>query len=193
MNAYQHKHAHSYEHPHSVFDFKSASLFQSLTTAATIGIFVGSVGVALNAVWFYRQTSWHVTAMAQGLVQTLIAFLNHHVRNALTQMGMYYVADPEKREHLLQDAVARVCGGVVPNRKQRGSDRAVSRSWLLDPVLPVDLPSPRVPSMTMGELRASSSTLPRHDSRAASLGPPRKTQSLKVQEVHLEYSRRLSP
>ena len=132
MKAYQHEHAHSYEHPHSVFDFKSASLFQSLTTAATIGIFVGSVGVALNAVWFYRQTSWHVTATLQGLVQMLIvtvlvtmvleqrrkrairrtlelAFLNHHVRNALTQMGMiYYVADPEKREHILQDAVARV-------------------------------------------------------------------------------------
>ena len=35
--------------------------------------------------------------------------MNHHVRNALTQMGMIsYIADPEKREHLLQDAVARV-------------------------------------------------------------------------------------
>ena len=132
MNAYQHEHAHSYEHPHSVFDFKSASLFQSLTTSATIGIFVGSVGVALNAVWFYRQISWHVTAMVQGLVQTLIvtvlvtivleqrrkrairrtlelAFLNHHVRNALTQISLVsYIADPEKRERLLQDAVARV-------------------------------------------------------------------------------------
>src|SRR6266849_242889 len=28
-------------------------IFQSLTTAATIGVFVGLVGVALNAVWFY--------------------------------------------------------------------------------------------------------------------------------------------
>ena len=45
---------------------------KSLITAATIGIFVGSVGVALNAVWFYRQTSWHVTATVQGLVQMLI-------------------------------------------------------------------------------------------------------------------------
>src|SRR6266700_3519171 len=82
---------------------------KSLITAATIGIFVGSVGVALNAVWFYRQTSWHVTATVQGLVQMLIVtvlvtivleqrrkrairrtleldFLNHQVRNALTQM-----------------------------------------------------------------------------------------------------------
>jgi hypothetical protein len=132
MKAYQHEHAHSYEHPHSVFDFKSASLFQSLITAATIGIFVGSVGVTLNAVWFYRQTSWHVTATVQGLVQMLIvtvlvtlvleqrrkrairrtlelAFLNHHVRNALTQMSMVsYIADPEKQEQLLQDAAARV-------------------------------------------------------------------------------------
>ena len=57
MKAYQLERAHGYE---------------SLITAATIGIFVGSVGVALNAVWFYRQTSWHVTATVQGLVQMLI-------------------------------------------------------------------------------------------------------------------------
>jgi hypothetical protein len=38
-----------------------------------------------------------------------LAFLNHHVRNALTEMSMVsYIADPEKREHLLQDAAARV-------------------------------------------------------------------------------------
>jgi hypothetical protein len=132
MKAYQHERAHRYDHSHPVFDFKSASLFQSLTTAAMIGIFVGLVGVVLNAVWFYRQTSWQVTATVQGLVQMLIvtvlvtivleqrrkrairrtlelAFLNHHVRNALTQMSMIsYIGDPEKREHLLQDAAARV-------------------------------------------------------------------------------------
>ncbi|MGA7293390.1 MAG: hypothetical protein WBW85_12700 [Terriglobales bacterium] len=132
MRAYEHEHAHSYEHSHHVFDFKSASLFQSLTTAATIGVFVGLVGVALNVVWFYGQTSWSVTATVDGLVQMLIvtvlgtivleqrrkqairrtlelAFLNHHVRNALTQMTMVsYIADPEKQEHLLQDAASRV-------------------------------------------------------------------------------------
>ncbi len=72
MRAYEHEHAHSYEHSHHVFDFKSASLFQSLTTAATIGVFVGLVGVALNVVWFYGQTSWSVTATVDGLVQMLI-------------------------------------------------------------------------------------------------------------------------
>jgi hypothetical protein len=132
MKAYQHERARSYEHSHPVFDFKSASLFQSLTTAATIGIFVGLVGAALNAVWFYRQTSWYMTAMVEGLVQMLIvtalvtivleqrrklairrtlelAFLNHHVRNALTQMSMVsYITDPEKQEALLRNAAARV-------------------------------------------------------------------------------------
>jgi hypothetical protein len=132
MKAYEHERAHNYEHSHHVFDFKSASLFQSLTTAATIGIFVGSVGAALNAVWFYRQTSWQVTAAVEGLVQTLIvtvlvtivleqrrkrairrtlelAFLNHHIRNALTQMSMVsYVNDPEKQQDLLRNAAARV-------------------------------------------------------------------------------------
>jgi len=132
MKAYEHERAHTYEHSHHSFDFKSASLFQSLTTAATIGVFVGLVGVALNAMWFYRQTSWHVTATVESLVQILIvtvlgtivleqrrkrairrtlelAFLNHHVRNALTQMTMVsYIAAPEKQERLLQDAAARV-------------------------------------------------------------------------------------
>src|SRR3984893_12411871 len=132
MKAYEHERAHSYEHSQHAFDYKSASLFQSLTTAATIGVFVGLVGVALNAVWFYRQTSWHVAATVQGLVEMLIvpvlvtivleqrrkpalrrtlgvAFLSHHVRNALTQMSLVsYIGDPEKREHLLQDASARV-------------------------------------------------------------------------------------
>jgi hypothetical protein len=38
-----------------------------------------------------------------------LAFLHHHVRNALTQMSMVsYIADAGKREHLLQDAAARV-------------------------------------------------------------------------------------
>jgi len=132
MKAYEHERARSYEHSHYIFDFKSASFFQSLTTAATIGIFVGLVGVALNTVWFYRQTSWHLTATVEGLVQMLIvtvlvtivleqrrkrairrtlelAFLNHHVRNALTQMSMVsYVTDPEKQQDLLRDAAARV-------------------------------------------------------------------------------------
>jgi hypothetical protein len=48
MKAYEHERAHSYEHSHHAFDFKSASLFQSLTTAATIAVFVGLVGVALE-------------------------------------------------------------------------------------------------------------------------------------------------
>jgi hypothetical protein len=83
-------------------------------------------------VWFDRQTSWHVTATVDGLVQMLIvtvlgtivleqrrkrairrtlepAFLNHHVRNALTQMTMVsYIAAPEKQERPLQDAASRV-------------------------------------------------------------------------------------
>ncbi len=35
--------------------------------------------------------------------------MNHHVRNALTQMSMVsYISDPEKQERLLQDAASRV-------------------------------------------------------------------------------------
>jgi hypothetical protein len=152
MKAYEHERAHSYEHSHHVFDFKSASLFQSLTTAATIGILVGLVGVALNAVWFYRQTSWHVTATVQGLVQMLIAsvlvtvvleqrrkrairrtlelaFLNHHVRNALTPDEYDFVHRRSREAGKPPAGCGRPhFGSLVPSRKQRGSDRAVSRS-----------------------------------------------------------------
>ncbi len=49
-------------------------------------------------------------AIERAIRRTLeLAFLNHHVRNALTQMTMVsYIADPEKQEHLLQDAASRV-------------------------------------------------------------------------------------
>ena len=67
MKAYEHERAHSYEHSHHAFDFKSASLFQSLTTAATIAVFVGLVGVALECCVVLSKTSWHVTATVDGI------------------------------------------------------------------------------------------------------------------------------
>src|SRR6266566_2997107 len=62
MKAYQHELAHHYQQRKNVFRFASASLFQSLITAAVIGIVVAFIGVALNAVRWQGNTSWYVSA-----------------------------------------------------------------------------------------------------------------------------------
>jgi hypothetical protein len=38
-----------------------------------------------------------------------LAFLNHHIRNAITQVGMLqYVTDPQQHERLVGEAVGRI-------------------------------------------------------------------------------------
>ena len=38
-----------------------------------------------------------------------IAFLNHHIRNAITQMSMaQYIADPQQHERYVREAVGRI-------------------------------------------------------------------------------------
>jgi hypothetical protein len=132
MKHYQHELAHSYEHKQSLFSFGSGSLFQSLTTAGTIGVLVAVIGFALNALWHYRQSAWYLGATFQSMLQLLIvtflvtivleqrrkrsirhtlelAFLNHHIRNAITQMAsVSYIENPEKQERLMFEAAGRI-------------------------------------------------------------------------------------
>ena len=93
---------------------------------------VAFIGVALNAVRWHGNTSWYVSATTAAVVETVIvtalvtivieqrrkrairrslelAFLNHHIRNAITQMGMLqYVTDPQQQECLVREAVGRI-------------------------------------------------------------------------------------
>ena len=132
MRHYQHELAHSYEDKQNLFSFGSGSLFQSLTTAAAIGIVVAVIGFALNALWQYRQSTWYLGATFQSMLQLLIvtflvtivleqrrkrsirhtlelAFLNHHIRNAITQMASAsYIENPEKQERLMFEAAGRI-------------------------------------------------------------------------------------
>src|SRR5437762_4602077 len=108
MKAYQHELAHLYQPHKNVFRFASASLFQSLITAAVIGIVVAFIGVALNAVRWQGNTSWYVSATTGAVVEMVVvtalvtmviegrrkrairrtlelAFLNHHIRNARSE------------------------------------------------------------------------------------------------------------
>lgn len=129
MKAYQHELAHLYEHGKGVFRFSSASLFQSLLSASVIGVVAAFLGIALHALWSFNSvlglTIGSITDMAivtvlvavlleqqrkRSIRRTLeLAFLNHHIRNAITQMGMVqYVSDPDQQERLKRQAVSRV-------------------------------------------------------------------------------------
>ena len=132
MKTYEHELAHLYEHRTNVFRFSSASLFQSLITASIIGVVVAFIGVALNAVRWYGNTSWYVSATAAAVVEAVVvtalvtivleqrrkrsirrtlelAFLNHHIRNAITQMSMLpYVTEAQQQERVVREAIGRI-------------------------------------------------------------------------------------
>ena len=132
MKTHAHELAHLYEHRKNVFRFSSSSLFQSLITASVIGVVVAFIGVVLNVARLQGNASWYVSATTGAVVETVIvtvlvtmvlemrrkrairrtlelAFLNHHIRNAITQMSMArYVADPQQHERVVQEAVGRI-------------------------------------------------------------------------------------
>jgi len=132
MKTYEHELAHFYEHRKSAFGFSSASLLQSLITASVIGVVVAFIGVALDAVRWHGNTSWYVSATTAAVVEMVVvtalvtivleqrrkrairrtlelAFLNHHIRNAVTQISMLqYVPDTQQHERLVRDAIGRI-------------------------------------------------------------------------------------
>lgn len=116
--------------------FGSASLAQSFLAAAVIAIIVGSVAVILDAVWTQRATVWYVRAIVVGSLQVLLvtllvtavleqrrkriiqrtlemAFLNHHIRNALVEVQLAdRVPDRERQHQLLHQAIDRVSAAL---------------------------------------------------------------------------------
>src|SRR5712692_7667649 len=131
MKAYAHELAHSYEHKQALFEFRSGSLFQSLITAIMVGVLVASLGIALFALSHYRQTPWYTAAAIGGVAQVLIltflvtlvleqrrkrsirrtlelAFLNHHIRNAITQMTMASNVAEHEQQRFMRDAAERI-------------------------------------------------------------------------------------
>lgn len=132
MKTYEHELAHSYEHSKSILGYSSASFLQSLATALVVGTVAALIGMAASAALYYRHVAWYISAGVGPLVDTLVviflvtialeqarkrsirrtlelSFLNHHVRNALTQMIMASnVTDPGKQDRFMQEAVSRV-------------------------------------------------------------------------------------
>jgi hypothetical protein len=134
MKTYQHEFAHAYDQWPS--RFRSASLFHSLIMAAVVGVLVASVGIALFALSLYLQIPWHIAAATGGIGQVVIVtillvivleqrrkrsirqtqeftFLNHHIRNAITQMTMAsHLADQDKQQRIRSEALERISGAL---------------------------------------------------------------------------------
>jgi hypothetical protein len=132
MKTYEHELAHSYEYAKSILGYRSASFLQSLTTALVVGTMAALIGVAASVALYYRHVAWYISAAAGPLVDTLVvicmatialeqarkrsirrtlelSFLNHHVRNALTQMIMASnLTDAGKQDRFMRAAVSRI-------------------------------------------------------------------------------------
>jgi len=127
MKAYQYELAHFYQRHKNVLGFSSASLFQSLSTASVIGLLVAAIGVVLrlySSLYVSATTGAVMEMFIVTLLVTIVieqrrkrairrtlelAFLNHHIRNSMTQMVMaQYLADPLHHERVLREAFSRV-------------------------------------------------------------------------------------
>jgi hypothetical protein len=132
MKTYKRELARAYEHTKSIWGYSSGSFLQSLATALALGTIAALIGVAVSAALYYRHVAWYISAAFGPLTDTLVviclatialeqarkrsirrtlelAFLNHHVRNALTQMIMASnLADAPMQERFIREAVSRI-------------------------------------------------------------------------------------
>jgi hypothetical protein len=135
MKTYQHE-LLEHAHDHWWLRFGSASLSHSLIMATVVGAVVASVGIALFALSRYLQIPWQIAAAAGGIGQVAIVtvlllivleqrrkrlirlaqeftFLNHHIRNAITQLTMAsYLADLDKQQRIRSAALERISGAL---------------------------------------------------------------------------------
>jgi len=132
MKTHEHELAHSYEHSKNILGYSSASFLQSLATALVVGMVAALIGLAASAALYYRHVAWYTSAGVGPLVDTgaviflvtialeqarkrsirrtlELAFLNHHVRNALTQMMMASnLTEPGEQDRFMREAVGRI-------------------------------------------------------------------------------------
>ena len=125
-----------------------ATLGRSVMAAVVIGIIVASAAIILDATWTQHETIWYVRAAVIGSLQLVLVtllvtavleqrrrqiirrtlerrFLNHHIRNALSQVQLAAeVDDRERQRRLVGDAIARVSGTL--HRVTDSSDESLS-------------------------------------------------------------------
>ncbi len=136
MKTYEHELAHSYEHSKSIWRYSSGSFLQSLSTALVLGTMAVLMGVAASVALYYRHVVWYISLAAGPLVDTLVviclatialeqarkqsirrtlefSFLNHHVRNALTQIMLVpNLTDADRQDHFIREAISRISGAL---------------------------------------------------------------------------------
>jgi len=144
MKTYEPEKARSYKRSKGLSRNMSGSFLQSLTTALVLGSMAVVLGMAASAVFYHRNVPWYISAGAGPLVDTLVviflatialeqarkrsirrtlelSFLNHHVRNALTQVMMASnITDPAQQDRFIQEAVRRISEALF--RVENSSD-----------------------------------------------------------------------
>jgi|SRR5271169_2747551 len=132
MKSHQDEKTRTYEHSKGIWRLASGSFLQSLATALVVGTMAALLGMAASAALYYRDVPWYVSAGAGPLVDTVVvillatvalegarrrsirrtlelSFLNHHVRNALTQvMAASHITDPAQQDRFIHEAVRRI-------------------------------------------------------------------------------------
>ncbi|MGO9085314.1 MAG: hypothetical protein ACLQBK_08820 [Candidatus Sulfotelmatobacter sp.] len=132
MKTYEYELGRSSDQAKSILGYSSGSFLQSLATALVLGTMAALIGVAVSAALYYRHVAWYIVAASGPLTDTLVviflatialeharkrsirralelSFLNHHVRNALTQMMMASnLTDVAKQERYMRQAVSRI-------------------------------------------------------------------------------------
>jgi hypothetical protein len=112
--------------------YSSASFLQSLATASALGIVAALLAIAAGVTMHNRHVPWYVNLSIVAAVETLVAialvtitiertrkrairrtlelaFVNHHVNNALTQIVMASnVTDIAKHDLYLKEAISRI-------------------------------------------------------------------------------------
>src|ERR1039458_7098654 len=137
MKTYEHELSRSYEYANSILGYRSASFLQSLTTAFVLGTIAALIGVAMSVALYYRHVAWYLCAAVGPLVDTLvviclgtialeqarkrsirrtleIAFLNHSVQDAMTQMIMASnLTEADKQDRYMWEAVSRISEALL--------------------------------------------------------------------------------
>ena len=132
IRPHQHEPAQLHARRKNFVRFASESFFQSLISASVIGMVVAFSGIALDAMRRQGNSSWYVSpttaAIAEAVIVTAmvtmviegrrkrairrtleLAFLNHHIRNAITQMSMaQYATEPGQQERYVSESVGRI-------------------------------------------------------------------------------------
>jgi len=127
-----HKYKKTRTYSKGIWRFASGSFVQSLATALIVGTMAALLGIIASAALYRRNVTWYISAGAGPLVDTVVvivlatialegarrrsirrtlelSFLNHHVRNALTQVMMAsHVPDPAQQDRFIQEAVSRI-------------------------------------------------------------------------------------